>query len=114
MLHTHKEDQVARCRICGKYNDIFEYPEEQRGNYKPGLCYSCYVESLKNDQEDDQPEDENTGYCEPEAEDDPEIDDTPDLPDDNSQEEEVSDDQESDALSDEERNIQNIKRMLFG
>lgn len=104
---------MSRCRNCGRYSDVFEWPEDERENYKPGLCYSCYKESLNESEEDseDDPESE-FGITDPVV--DPEFDDTPNLEENEQEESEVVDDEKSDIVSDEEQSIQNIKRLLFG
>lgn len=99
---------MSRCRVCGKYTDCFEWPVEERENYKPNLCFECYQETLAS--EDNESQDEDT-------EDISEVDDAPDIQTDesNNQEmEEETNDQESEPLSDEAQSIQNIRRMLFG
>lgn len=30
-----------RCSSCGSWNDPLEWPEEERANYDPNLCYVC-------------------------------------------------------------------------
>lgn len=107
---------MSRCRICGRYNDIFEWSPEERENYKPHLCFECYQESLTAPEEPD----EDTEQEEME-ESTSEVDDAPDIQsseeenlNENNSMEEENNDQESEPLSDEASRIQNIRRMLFG
>ncbi len=35
---------MAICSYCGKYHDMFEWPEQYRPFYSPKTCFSCYCE----------------------------------------------------------------------
>ena len=101
---------MSRCRLCGSYNDYFEWNPEYREFYNPHICFSCYQEQLS--QEDDDLETDEPEEIE---------DDAPDLQaadsateNDNLETEETTDDTESEPLPDDTRSIENIKRMLFG
>ena len=75
---------MAKCRTCGKYNDVFEWPEEDRPNYVPHLCYACYQEKLNQPEEDETPDAEDEfgmGEIKPN----PDDDDSPIIPDDEEQ-----------------------------
>ena len=76
---------MARCRACGRYSDIYEYPEDERDNYNPHLCYSCYQEKLNQPDDDDEESDPNNDYGMGEVKPDPEDDDTPIIEDDEEQ-----------------------------
>ena len=99
---------MARCRVCGKYTDYYEWNPEERENYKPNMCFDCYQESLASEDDNETQEDD--------TEDISEVDDSPDLQEDDGEQQETEEenDQESEPLSDEAQNIQNIRRMLFG
>ncbi len=110
---------MAKCRTCGKYNDVFEWPEEDRPNYVPHLCYACYQEKLNQPEEDETPDAEDEfgmGEIKPN----PDDDDSPIIPDDeeqsdnNEQDMEENQNDKSDPLPDEVSSIENIRRMLFG
>lgn len=47
------------CKKCGKYNSPSEYPEEERANFIPDLCYDCYRAASidQADSKEDEPED---------------------------------------------------------
>lgn len=32
---------LLKCRKCGGYNSPTEWPEEERVNFNPELCYNC-------------------------------------------------------------------------
>ena len=108
---------MSRCRVCGNYCDIFEYPPEERENYHPNLCFTCYQESLQNN-DDEEADDPNTEFGMTEVKPDPEDDDTPDLQasndDDTNETEDDANATESEPLPDDTDSIANIKRMLFG
>lgn len=111
---------MSRCRICGKYSDPYEWPEEFLPNFRQDMCFDCYQQALNAgefDQDDDDSDDEQDS--EPEI--DPEIDDTPILEDDDSDQPQDKEEEETlDATTDpgnepdESANIRNLRKMLFG
>lgn len=36
---------MAICQWCGNYNDQYEWPEYDRGEYSPLCCHKCYMEN---------------------------------------------------------------------
>lgn len=111
---------MSRCRVCGGYCDVFDYPEDQRENYRPNVCFNCYQEQLAQEDDEQEADDPNTEFGMTEVKPNPEDDDTPDLQDfdndenENNEMEENNDDEESEPLPDDTLSITNIKRMLFG
>ena len=108
-----------KCRSCGKYVDCFEWPQEVREQYKPNLCYACYLEKMKQEAEEAEEPEQDNEFGEPPAEIDPELDDVPDpsaLEQDTADDEAevTNEDEEQDTPSDEESSIQGIRRLLFG
>ena len=109
---------MSRCRICGKYVDVYEWPAEEQLHFRPDLCYSCYQaeqQSEADEAEDAENFDPNTEYGMSEVKPDPEDDDAPDLgPESDNIDELENQPDEPPIESDEERSLKNIQQMLFG
>lgn len=110
---------MAKCSVCGSYNDPYEWPEAEAPNYRPDLCFNCFqvardegtLDSEEEDNSDQQDQDEEPTV-------DPEIDDSPCFSesDNNETSEEENDEsnEPGDEIPDEATNIQNLRKMLFG
>lgn len=110
---------MAKCRVCGKYHDVYEWPLEEQPNYVPHMCYGCYQDNLNQSDDEEEESDPNNDYGIGELKPDPEDDDTPIISDeddqfDNTEQLEENKNDESDSLPDEVSALQNIRRMLFG
>ena len=111
---------MAKCKVCDKYVDQFEWPAEHRDEYRPDLCYSCYLakqQSGADEAEEAENFDHNTDFGMSEVKPDPEDDDAPDLGEDQTEEEmEVTDDdcREDNAVSDDVQRMRDLQRSLFG
>ena len=35
---------MAVCRFCGRYHDIYEWPEQFRPAFVPHVCFNCFSE----------------------------------------------------------------------
>ena len=42
---------IPKCKLCGSYNGIAQWPAEERANYNPDICFSC-AQKEQTDQED--------------------------------------------------------------
>ena len=110
---------MARCSVCSNYFDVYEWPEEERINFRPDMCFNCFQtardEGTLDPEEDDIP-DQTDQVEEPTV--DPEIDDSPcftDLENNETSEDENDESNEpGDEIPDEATNIQNLRKMLFG
>lgn len=111
---------MSTCRSCGRYNDPFEWPDDQKCDFRPDLCFECFQkEQQQESDESDEIEnfDPNTEFGMPEVKPDPEDDDAPDLGEQESElseelEETIEDTQQN--VSDEEQSLRDLSRMLFG
>ena len=112
-----------RCRLCGKYTDLYEWPQDHIDEYKPRLCYDCYLleqEREAREEEEAANFDPNTEYGMSEVHPDPEDDDTPDL---GIEDTDISEELEEGTTNDNENpntineaseSIINLQRLLFG
>ena len=110
---------MAKCSVCGSYNDPFEWPSDEVPNYRPDMCFNCFqtardegtLEPEEGDSPDQPDQDEEPTV-------DPEIDDSPCFNDSENNETLEDENDESnepgDEIPDEATNIQNLRKMLFG
>lgn len=48
---------ILKCQRCGGYNSPSEWPEEERGNFTPDLCFNCFRNtSVDDDAKEEEPE----------------------------------------------------------
>ena len=92
---------MSRCRICGKYSDPYEWPEEFLPNFRQDMCFDCYQQALNAGEFDQNDDDASDDEQDSEPEIDPEIDDTPILEDDDSDQQQNNEEEETlDATTD--------------
>ena len=60
------ERTICYCPVCGKINDIHDWPVHMRDQYTTDLCYRCFEETLSDttqDIESEEVEDEVDEYA---------------------------------------------------
>lgn len=101
---------MSRCATCGNYNDLYEWPEDERINFRQNMCYACYSEARDNGSFDDEEDPSEL----PEQPDDSDVDDSPIFNEEQTPNEESTDDDTETDSSPDSTSIQNLRKLLFG